>query len=125
MDYRTQAKEITKGMAVALAGQKENTAGGKELELWLKNLAEKGGEYEIMDRQQSKLISAKDSIMRVYNQSVSDIRKKITYGQRVQNPVPADKKASPIRSVIMFMSTLAALFVALLAILFFENKKTI
>jgi len=125
LDYRTQAEEITKGMVKVLASQSKNTAGGKELEQWLKNLTEKGGEYEIMDKQQKKLVSQKDSIMKIYNQSISSVKKKIIYGQRVQNPVPADKKSYPIRSLIVLFSTFSALFVAIFAILLIENKKIV
>lgn len=124
LDYRTQAEEITKGMVKVLADQQKNSSGGKELAQWLKNLSEKGGEYEILDKQQNKLISQKDSIMKVYDQSVSSANKKIIYGQRVQNPIPADKKSYPVRSLILLISTFSALFFALLVVLLIENKKT-
>lgn len=124
LDYRTQAEEITKGMVKVLANQQKNTAGGKELSQWLKNLSEKGGEYEILDKQQRRLVSLKDSVMKVYDQSVSNANKKIIYGQRVQNPIPADKKSYPVRSIILLLSTFSALFVALLVVLLIENKKT-
>lgn len=125
LDYKAQAEEITKGMVKVLAEQKKNTSGGKELEDWMKNLSEKGGEYQLLDEQQRFLVTEMDSIKRIYNQSVSSAEKKITYGQRVQNPVPADKKSYPLRSLIVLVSTLAALFCALLVILLLENKKTI
>jgi capsular polysaccharide biosynthesis protein len=124
LDYKSQAEEITKGMVKVLAEQKKNTSGGKELEQWMKNLSEKGGEYELLDNQHKFMVSEMDSIQRVYNQSVSSANKKISYGQRVQNPVPADKKSYPLRSLIVLVSTLAALFCALLVILLLENKKT-
>ena len=125
LDYRLQAEEITKGMVRVLAQQGMNSSGGKELALWLKNLSEKGGEFEILDKEQRKMISQKDSIMKVYDQSVSSANKRIIYGQIVQSPIPADKKSSPVRSIIVFISTLSALFVALLVVLFIENKQNI
>ena len=125
LDYRLQAEEITKGMVRVLAQQGMNSSGGKELALWLKNLSEKGGEFEILDKEQRKMISQKDSIMKVYDQSVSSANKRIIYGQIVQNPIPADKKSSPVRSIIVFISTLSSLFVALLVVLFIENKQNI
>jgi capsular polysaccharide biosynthesis protein len=125
LDYESQSKEITKGMVKILAEQKKNTSGGKELEAWMKNLSEKGGEYELLDNQRKFMVAEMDSIQRVYNQSVSSANKKIIYGQRVQNPVPADKKSYPLRSLIILVSTLAALFCATLVILLLENKKTI
>ena len=125
LDYRLQAEEITKGMVRVLAQQGMNSSGGKELALWLKNLSEKGGEFEILDKEQRKMISQKDSTMKVYDQSVSSANKRIIYGQIVQSPIPADKKSSPVRSIIVFISTLSALFVALLVVLFIENKQNI
>lgn len=125
LDYESQAKEITKGMVKVLAEQKKNTAGGKELEQWMKNLAEKGGEYEMLDRLQNKLISQIDSLHRVYNQSMSDVTKKIIYGQKVQNPIPADKKSYPVRWLIVLVSTFAAVFAALIVIVILENKKNV
>lgn len=125
LDYRVQAEEITKGMVRVLAQQGMNTSGGKQLAQWFKNLSEKGGEFEILDKQQREFIGQKDSLMKIYTQSVSSANKKIIYAQVVQNPIPADKKSYPVRSIIVLISTLAAIFVALLAILLIENKKTI
>ena len=124
LDYESQAKEVTRGMVNVLAGQKKNTAGGKELQEWMKNLSEKGGEYELLANQERAYMIQRDSIKKVYDQSVSNANKKINYGQRVQNPVPADKKAYPVRWLIILTSTFAALFTALLVILVLENKKS-
>lgn len=125
LDYRSQAEEITKGMARVLAQQGMSSTGGKELSKWLKNLTEKGGEFEILDREQQRLTSQKDSIMKIYDQSLSQANKKIIYAQLVEHPIPADKKSYPIRSIIVLISTFSALFFALLVILLFENKKTV
>lgn len=123
LDYESQAKEITKGMVKVLSEQKMNTAGGKELEQWMKNLSEKGGEYEILDRQKKFMVSQMDSIIKVYNQSVSSANKKIRYGQLVETPVPADKKSYPVRWLIVMLSTIAALFVSVLVVLLIENQQ--
>lgn len=125
LDYESQAKEITKGMVTVLAGQKKNTSGGKELQEWMKNLSEKGGEYKLLEAQQKLCIMQKDSIKKVYDQSLSNASKKINYGQRVQNPVPADKKSYPVRWLIVLVSTFAALFASILVILVLENKKNV
>jgi len=125
LDYESQSKEITKGMVKVLAEQKMNTAGGKELEQWMKNISEKGGEYDNLYKLQKSLVSQMDSLKKVYNQSTSSANKKIVYGQKVQSPIPADKKSYPLRSLIVFISTLAALFAAILVILFLENKKNV
>lgn len=120
-DYRLQAEEITKGMATVLS-ENNNNQGGKEMRKWIQNLSEKGGEFEMLDKQKNKLVSQKDSILKIYNQAVSSAHRKIVFGQRVQNPVVADKKSYPVRSVIVMISTISALFVSLLVILLIENK---
>ncbi|HAQ19175.1 MAG TPA: hypothetical protein DCR40_08085 [Prolixibacteraceae bacterium] len=125
LNYQSQSEEITKGMVRMLTEQKKNTSGGKELEQWMKNLSEKGGEYEFLDNQHKFMVTQMDSIKKVYNQSVSSANKKIIYGQRVQNPVPADKKSYPVRWLIVLVSTFAALFCAILVILLLENNKNI
>jgi len=125
LDYESQAKEITRGMVTVMAEQKKNTSGGKELQEWMKNLSEKGGEYELLAAQQKLCLTLKDSIRRVYDQSVSNANKKINYGQRVQSPVPADKKSYPVRWLIVLVSTFAALFVSILVIFVLENQKKV
>lgn len=121
-DYEAQSKEITKGMVKILTEQKKNTSGGKELEKWMKNLSEKGGEYSILDAEIKNLFLQRDSVKQAYDWSLSNYEKKIVYGQRVQNPIPADKKSYPIRWLIVLGSTVAALFVSILVVLVLENK---
>ena len=124
LDYKLQVKEITKGMVEILVKQKENSKEGKEVGQWLKNLQENGGEYELLSKQQSNMVIQLGALKKIYDEAFSGKNKKITYGQRVQNPVPADKKSYPVRSLIIIISTFAALFAAMLVILFLENKKT-
>jgi hypothetical protein len=125
LDYDSQSKEITKGMVKMLAEQKTNTAGGKELERWMNNLSEKGGEFMFLKSQLKNLFFQRDSVKQAYDWSMSNSKKKIVYGQRVQNPVPADKKSYPVRWLIVLVSTFAALFASMLVILLLENKKNI
>ncbi len=123
LDYGLQTKEITKGMVDILVKQKEHTAEGKKIELWMKNLTENGGEFDILNKRQIMMTTQLEALKKIYDEAVSGSNKTIIYGQRVQNPIPADKKSYPIRSLIIFISTLAALFAAFLVILFLDNKK--
>ncbi len=125
LDYEAQSKEITKGMVKILAAQKKNTTGGKELQEWMKNLSEKGGEYEILTNLQKTCLVERDSVKKAYDIALSNSKKKINYGQRVQSPVPADKKSYPVRWLIILASTFSALFVAMLVILVLENQKKV
>lgn len=123
VDYSTQAKEITKGMVNVLANQKENTTGGRKLEQWMKKFTDKGGEFVLLDQQQKLLVVQRSDLKKILDEAISNATKKIIYGLKVQSPIPADKKSYPVRSLIVLISTLSALFVALLVILIVENKK--
>ena len=123
LDYESQSAQITKGMVKVLSEGKKNTAGGKELEQWMKNLVEKGGEYDLLAKQQKNCISERDSIKTAYDRSISNVKNNLVYGHMVQSPVPADKKSYPIRWLIVLVSTFAALFAAMLVILVLENQK--
>ena len=54
----------------------------------MKNLAEKGGEYELLAEQERSCIFQRDSIKKVHDQSVSNAGKKIGFGQRIQESGP-------------------------------------
>ena len=123
VDYSTQAKEITKGMVKVLADQKSGSTGGKALQKWMNDFIDKGGEYVLLDQQQKLLVIQRSELKKILDEATSDATKKIVYGLTVESPVPADKKAYPARMFIVLISTLAAIFVALLAILLVENKR--
>ncbi len=123
LDYKSQSEQITKGMVKVLAEGKKNSAGAKELEKWMKNLVEKGGEYDLLAKAQKNCISERDSIKTAYDRSISNVKNNLVYGHRIQSPVPADKKSYPIRWLIVLVSTFASLFIAMLVILVLENQK--
>jgi len=125
LDYKSQTEQITKGMVKVLSEGKKNTSGAKELEQWMKNLQEKGGEYDLLAKAQKNCISERDSIKTAYDRSISNVKNNLVYGHLVQSPVPADKKSYPVRWLIVLVSTFAALFAAMLVILFLENQKKV
>jgi len=67
-DYESQAKEITRGMVTVMAEQKKNTSGGKELQEWMKNLSEKGGEFELLAAQLFNVMASKETIFSAIEQ---------------------------------------------------------
>jgi capsular polysaccharide biosynthesis protein len=124
-DYSTQSEQITRGMVKIIGKQGKNTPAARDIEKMAKNFADYGGQYLLMDQEQKYMITQLHLLKSVYDEAISGSNKKIIYGQLVQNPIPADKKSYPLRSLIVFISTFAALFAAILVILFLENKKTV
>jgi capsular polysaccharide biosynthesis protein len=122
-EYTQQSKEITEGMVDMLVKQKIDSKEGRRLEKWMKDFAEYGGEFELLAKQQIILTTQLEALKKLYDEAVSGSTKKIIYGQLVQSPIPADKKSYPIRGMIVLISTLAALFTAMLVILVLDKKK--
>jgi uncharacterized protein involved in exopolysaccharide biosynthesis len=54
---------------------------------------------------------------------LAEYEKEITYSHVVENPFPADKKAYPVRWLIVAFSTLSAVFFSLLVFLILDYRK--
>lgn len=94
-----------------------NNANGQLLE----NLKAKGIDYRSTD---SLLTSARKEFIShkgVYEKSLSEYNKKISYTQIVSNPIVADKKAFPIRWIIVTLTSLVTMILALIVISLLES----
>ena len=60
-----------------------------------------------------------------YEQAYRDFDRKFSYTNVITEPIVADKKAYPVRWLIVTISALATFFIAFLVILIFENYKGI
>lgn len=123
LDYEGQAQEVTRGYVRALSEGREQAAGTREIRKLYDNLIEKGAETRIMEAQFEYLNVTIDSLRTAYELHFSEARKYITYAHVVENPVIPDKKAYPVRWLIVAVSLFAALFVALLAMIVLDYKK--
>ncbi len=124
LDFPSQVKEVTRGYMEALATGRESTTGGREIKELYNNLSEKGGEALILENQFRRLNNAIDSLKFLYDINLSEATKEITYCFIVEKPVPADKKAYPVRWMIVAMTTLSALFLALLLFILLDYRRT-
>jgi hypothetical protein len=58
-----------------------------------------------------------------YENALKDVSKILTYSNMVTRPIPADKKSTPIRWLIVLVSVVSSLFVAFLVLLFMDSAK--
>jgi capsular polysaccharide biosynthesis protein len=123
LDFGTQVKEITRGYMDALSTGHESTSGGREIKKLYNNLAEKGAEAYIIEDLFRRSNNAIDSLKNLYNINLSEAKKDITFCFVVQKPIPADKKAYPVRWLILAVTTFASLFLALLLFILLDYKK--
>ncbi|PKP19554.1 MAG: hypothetical protein CVU05_11115, partial [Bacteroidetes bacterium HGW-Bacteroidetes-21] len=88
----------------------------------LENLKEKGIDYKSTD---SLLTNSRKEYLfykNTYEKSVSEYNKNISYTQIISNPIVPDKKAYPIRWVIVTLTVLVTLILSLIAIAIIESS---
>lgn len=124
LDYRLQVERVTEGYMNALASGRMATSDARKIEELYNNLAEQGTEARWLESRFNSTVSAIDSVARLRDLHQSEYEKNITYSHIVEHPVPADKKAYPVRWLIVAFSLFSALFVAVLVFLVLDYRKT-
>ena len=112
-DYISQSREVTRGY---LAGSAKVTE--------LKNNLEAYGADAIdlrtkIEAEATTYVDAKVD----YEQNLRFFNAKLTYSNIVTEPFPADKKAFPVRWVVVALSALGALLLSIIVIFIIENRK--
>lgn len=125
LDYGVQSKEVIKGYLKALSSGKGSN-GFKDIDIMMRNLEEKGGEYYEAIRVFDANLAHYTNIRVEYENTVKELTKELTYTNVVTKPFPADKKAYPIRWLIVVASVASAnLFLLLILSLRDVRKKII
>ncbi|MFI5148433.1 MAG: hypothetical protein ACHQRM_01790 [Bacteroidia bacterium] len=121
LDYYIQTKEALKRYykLITSGANKEKLT---ELDGILKNLEAKGAESVSLKQMHQKAYETYADIRMAYDKSLSDSRKELTYANLVAKPYPSDKKSTPVRWIIVCITTLSAFVFSLLVIVVIENK---
>jgi len=114
LDYDIQVKEASKEYV------KTKNSNASSL---MKSLEEKGGEYYQYKKIYDGLIISYNKTRTEYNTAMKELNKNFTYTYVVSPPSVSDKKAYPIRWLIVSISTFSANFLLLIIIIFLNNKK--
>ncbi len=114
LDYKIQVKEISKSFV------KNNSKQFNDI--W-QNLKEKGGNLLLLSELLQSTTKDLSKIQSEYDKALSDLNKELTYTNIISKPTPADKKAYPIRWLILLTSTISALILTFLVIAIIEQIK--
>ncbi len=112
LNYSGQLREVTRGFING-----SNKAG--ELKT---NLEQYGADAVDLE---TKIIAEANTyslIKRDYEQNLRFFNSQLTYSNIITDPFPADKKAFPVRWVVVALSALGALLLSIVAIFIIENK---
>lgn len=123
IDFNNQVPEITRGYMTALATGRSSAQDTKEIKKLYDNMVSKGADSYWLENRYNTLVSEIDSVNVLYEINLSEYNKNITYCHIVESPFPADKKAFPVRWLIVLFSAFSAVFFALLVFLVLDYKK--
>jgi len=120
LDYKSQTRELSKVLYKDLTSGK--TTSNRMMDE-IGNLKEKGGEYTALT---DNLVGAREAMILLkteYERALSDLSKELTYCNVVTRPMPAEKKSSPKRGLIMILFSFSVTTFSLLAIISIEKYK--
>ena len=122
VDYGSQSRELSNEYYRTLATGNEKKIG--ELTNALRNLEERGGKFSELQNHLSYATAEYSNLLNQYNLSLTDVKKYLTYTNVVIKPVPSDKKAYPVRWLIVTIAFCASILFSSLVIMVIEGKKT-
>jgi uncharacterized protein involved in exopolysaccharide biosynthesis len=96
--------------------------GSKEIETMVKNLTEKGEEFNLL---KNALVTARgnmENLRTEYENALNDVKRELTFASVVTSPVVADKKSYPVRWLIVLIGTISAVFIGFLFFLYTDSS---
>lgn len=122
LDYTSQSREIARGYLRTIDGS-SSQINTKEVLRLKENIEQKGGEFILLQNLIEQEAGRFAELTREYEKAYMNFDRKFSYTNVITKPYVADKKAFPVRWLIVTISALAAFFIAFLSILIFENFK--
>ena len=119
LQYEAQTREVLRAY-LSTGGGSVRSAEAKAMK---KNLEEKGGEMLLLSEMMRSEAGAFSAMKMDADRALLDYNRDYTYVNVLSKPFVADRKAYPIRWIIVVFSTLAAFFMAILIIGAIERSK--
>jgi hypothetical protein len=121
LDFKSQTAEYSRALGRALSsGSKKGTDDARAM---LKILAEKGYDFNMWNEHLWRIRGTYNDLKLDYENAVKDVNKELSYETIITHPVASDKKAYPIRWLIVLVSVSVSLFLSFLVLLFTESKQ--
>jgi uncharacterized protein involved in exopolysaccharide biosynthesis len=120
LDYNIQIREAYRGLFNGLNnGNARGVAEAKEV---IKNLEEQGEAWDDLNVELGRIRNLVQGARSYYDQAVIDTKKVLTYANVVVKPYANDKKASPIRWLIVLSSLISAIVFGMVVFIFMEHN---
>ncbi len=123
IDFSSQVPEVTRGYMNALSTGRGSSSDTKKITKLYDNFSKMGAEAAWLQLKFNSVANTLDSLSKQHQIYLSEFEKDITYSHIVESPFPADKKSYPVRWLIVALSTLSAVFLAMLVFLVLDYRK--
>lgn len=121
LDYQGQVRELTKGyMRLIQAGAPQSRI--EEVQGLMKDMEEKGGEFRQLTELSNFFRANYDRLLTEYERMVNDVTKELTYTNVVVYPEVSDKKVYPVRWLILLLTTVSAVFLSFLLLIWRDQR---
>lgn len=120
--YEGQTEELTRGYLLMLATPNVSQARLDEVRGMFRKLEENGGEFRALTDLSNKFRINYDRLLSEYERVVNDVTKELSYTNVVVYPEVSDKKAYPVRWVIVLAATASALFLCFVLLMWREER---
>jgi len=123
LDYAEQIKSFSRiyytEMAAGRAGQPNS---GRLIDKTMNELMNYGGEYVALKEHLWRVRGTYNDLKIQYENLLKDLTKELSYTNVITQPVPAEKKSYPVRSLIVIMFTAAMLLLSFIILVIYENS---
>ncbi len=123
LDYELQTEYATERYLINISGNSSEQARAKEIEPLLDNLKDKGGEFLALNEHLWRIRGKYNDLKEEYETAVRDVEKELTYANVVTQPDISDKKAYPIRWLIVVISAASAFLFGCFVVGAIENYR--
>ncbi len=123
LDYEIQTERITEGYLRMLSETRVPQSRIDEVRRMLDDLGEKGGVFMALTQMSEMGHLNYNDLLVEYQTILRDVNRELSYTQTVAAPEVADKKALPVRWLIVVTALISSLLVALVILLLFEKRQ--
>jgi len=122
LDYQIQTERVTEGYMKMLGQSGVNQANMMEVRKMLQDLKDNGGLFMALTQMSELGHEQYNELYIQYQEVLKELKQEYSYTDVIVNPEVADKKAYPVRWLIVASTVLSVLLFALFILLLFDKR---
>jgi capsular polysaccharide biosynthesis protein len=121
LDFKSQSREVTRAYLRGLSSS--NAKAFNETKTLFQELKDKGTLFNSVSEHLWRVRGTYNDLKLIYENAERDVYKKLTYTNVVTRPQPSDRKAYPIRWLIVTIAVGSSLLVAFMVLLVINSRR--